>query len=359
MGSSAPDAPDPSKVIPLQTASNQQTASWQKGLNSNNVTGPTGSVTQTQTGPNQWTTATQLDPQTEALWRQQQQNQGAFGNIASSNLENNAQGYANPYGAAGTPSLQYQLNQPNLSVGNLNAGDTQKQIAGGGQQAVNAAQNAVYNQATSRLDPQYQQMQSQLNSQLSNQGIDPTSTAGQIAQANLGRQRTDAYNQANYSAVQAGQNEQNQMFGQNLAQGQFTNQAIGQDQSRNLNIRGLNNQTMQQQFANQTAAEGFNNQTQQQGVNQLGQIFGMQNSVQSPWPSAGGQFGSSVNPTDVMGAYNQQYQGQLNQYNAGQQQLGDIFGGALSLATAPLGGAGAAAGTAAGGSLFGKFVNWL
>lgn len=74
----------------------------------------------------------------------------------------------------------------------------------GGQQARDQAISSAYGQATSRLDPQWQQRESMTRTQLMNQGLDPTSEAYRSEMDSLGRQRNDAYSSAMSGAVQQG-----------------------------------------------------------------------------------------------------------------------------------------------------------
>jgi hypothetical protein len=149
------------------------------------------------------------------------------------------------------------------------------QIGQGDRQAVT---DAVFNQAMSRLSPQFKLQQQQLDDTLANQGIGHNSAAYGNAQDILHRQQTDAQNQALYSGIQQGANEQNTIFGQTAY------------------------------AANQP-------------LNQLTGLLGLA-PVSQYTPS-------SVAPTDVTGAYalnsqvaNQQYQAQLQNYNS---MLGGLF----------------------------------
>jgi hypothetical protein len=81
-----------------------------------------------------------------------------------------------------------------------------------GQQARDQAINSAYNQATTRLDPQWNQRGDQLRQQLANQGIDPDSEAGRNAMAQFGRDRNDAYGGAMSSAIAQGTAAGNQVF---------------------------------------------------------------------------------------------------------------------------------------------------
>jgi hypothetical protein len=76
-----------------------------------------------------------------------------------------------------------------------------------GQQAREAATNAIYGQETSRLDPRFQQEQGQLSSQLAAQGLAPGSEAYNNQMDVFNRGKNDAYQQAQYGAIQGGGQE--------------------------------------------------------------------------------------------------------------------------------------------------------
>lgn len=77
-----------------------------------------------------------------------------------------------------------------------------------------AAIQAAYSQATSRLDPQWQQREAQSRTSLLNQGLSESDAAYKAQTDQLGQQRNDAYAQAMYNA-QTGAG--NAAFGQSLA----------------------------------------------------------------------------------------------------------------------------------------------
>lgn len=85
---------------------------------------------------------------------------------------------------------------------------------GTGEQARDQAINAAYGQATSRLDPMWNQREDRAHTRLLNQGLDQTSEAYRTSMEGLGRERNDAYTSALNSAIgqgtQAGQGIFNQ-----------------------------------------------------------------------------------------------------------------------------------------------------
>lgn len=98
---------------------------------------------------------------------------------------------------------------------NINASD----------EARNQAQNATYNQYLNYLQPQFEQQTSDLATALQNKGLAVGSEAYERAMNDLQDNQNQALNQAGYQAVLAGQNAYNQDLQNQIAVGQFGNQA--------------------------------------------------------------------------------------------------------------------------------------
>jgi hypothetical protein len=196
--------------------------------------------------------------------------------------------------------------------------------------ATQQAQNAVYNQATSRLDPQWSQAQEALNSQLANQGITQGSQAYQTAQDNFQRQKTDAYNQANYSAVSAGDALQNQLYNQALAGRQ---QAVGEDTTAGTFANTAQQQQYAQalqdaQFGNQARSQGLTEQTQLQML-PLNELDALRSQSQVQMPTFSQVPQSQVQPTNVSGNV-------WNAYNANVANSNNFMNGLFGLGSSAL-----------------------
>lgn len=87
---------------------------------------------------------------------------------------------------------------------------------GTGDQARGQAVDSIFGQATSRLDPMWNRRESQLDSRLINQGLDPSSEAYKNSMGDFSRSRNDAYQGALNSAIQGGGQEAQRVFGMNL-----------------------------------------------------------------------------------------------------------------------------------------------
>lgn len=262
---SAPAAPDPNVTSAAQTASNQKTALYNFGLNNPNTTTPLGSLqfTTDTSNPDQPQTSENitLSPAEQSIFNQNTANvqqQGANAQTAQNNVTNLLQ---TPY------NLQ---------------GNIPQTLSGGNQQAdLQKAENSLYGQQTQYLDPQFQQGQAQLQSQLQNQGLAPGSAAYDTAMKNFGLQKQQAYQSAMNQATSGGAAYQAQ-----------------------LSQTGLANQAQQAQMYTQQYQEPLN------------LYSSLMSGTQPSLPQFQGMNPSSAAPTNVLGAYNSAYQGQLNAYNA-------------------------------------------
>ncbi|PXW28259.1 tail fiber domain-containing protein [Paraburkholderia caballeronis] len=254
-GGSAPQAPDPYQVAGATTQTNEDTAAYNKALNLNNYSNPFGSQTTTQTG---------TDPNTGAP-------------IYNTSI-------------SASPQLSQALGAALSQAGNSTAinqqalagiqGLTQSIDPNAAQQAAQQGTNAMYQQQMAYLQPQQQQQTEMTQAQLANQGLTPGSEAYDNAMGNLTRSQTFANSQAMDSAISQGQQ---------------------------LGINQLN---------------------AQQGVlGQLGSLYGYEaNLGQLPYSELGslaslvpgytGTASSSASPANIAQAFQNQYQGQLNAYNA-------------------------------------------
>ncbi len=169
-GGDVPATPDFNSMAERQAQSSQQAVNQQTLANRANQTNALGASTQWTQGPNgQWTQSTNL---------------------------------ARPL-QQGVSGLEGQI----ANQGPLGTGD----------QAREQAISGIYNQAASRLDPQFAQREQQERSMLANQGLDPGSEAYNNEMGNFNRSRTDAYSSAMNNAIQGGTAAQQATFNENLA----------------------------------------------------------------------------------------------------------------------------------------------
>lgn len=284
---SPPAAPDPTTVANAQTASNQETSLFNFGLNNPTLNTPLGNISYSvdNSNPNQPTSTANinLSPAEQQILNQNQTNvtqQGANAQTAQGNVT----------------SL---LNTPYNLQGNVQATPTQQSLQGDLQNA----ENSLYSQQTQYLDPQFQQGQEQLQSQLANQGIPQGSAAYNTAMQNFGLQKQQAYQSAMNQATSGGA----------AYQAQLSNTALA-------------NQAQQAQLYTQQYQEPLN------------LYSSLMSGTQPTMPQFNGVNQSNAAPTNVLGAYQNAYQGQLNAYNSQVGSQNSATSGLFGLGGSILGG---------------------
>jgi len=125
----------------------------------------------------------------------------------------------------------------------------------GGRQA---AEDAAYGRATSRLDPQFQQREQAMMTDLRNKGLSPGDQAYDAAMMNFNRSRNDAYEQARMGATLEGRLESQQDYGQQLGAFQTNLGAQGQQFGQSQQSAALANALRQQSMQEDVAQRGFN-----------------------------------------------------------------------------------------------------
>jgi hypothetical protein len=165
----------------------------------------------------------------------------------------------NPMGQR--PTAQYTLPEEvnrNLDYGGIPGIDDPYQTR-------QAAEDAVYSQAQSRIAPQQQSERAALETKMRNQGLGPQDAAWQSQMQGLGQRHTDQTNQALWSANQAGRDESDSMFGQQMGR----RQQYGSERERQA---AYFNQAGQQAFNQALSANQQNFGQSMQGSNYANQI---------------------------------------------------------------------------------------
>lgn len=319
MGKSAPTPPtpvDPTAVANAQATANQNTAQFQSTLNNANSYTPYGSVVQTQNPQtNQWTSTTTLSPQEQALFDKGTQAQGSALDVANQQI--GRVGTALGQGLA-PGNIQTSFNPGQGVQGQVNTPPQQ--------QAINQAEQASYNHAMNLLQPQMQQAAEHQNAALVAQGLNPNDAAYQNSQTLFNNGQNELLNQTANSAVQAGQQEQNTLYGQDLASSNFANTAAAQQYAQSQGQASFGNQAEGQLFNQQAAA-------QSQPINEFAALLGS-GQVQSPQGTGFSQ--TNVAPTDVTGAYALNAQQQQANYQVALQQQQSTLGGLFGLGSAAM-----------------------
>lgn len=328
-----------------------------------------------------WSLITELSPaQQKMLESQQRIGQNAL-NIGEAQLGRVSDALSTPLNADGLPDrimsvprngpgLQFSIDptQRGIQYGFEDVGGPQRSLDfsslsnlpgindfSGERQRV---EDALYGRAASRLDPQWQQAETNLRTDLANRGITEGSAAWNSELDRLNREKTDAYQNATWNAINAGGTEQSRLFAdalrgrqqgytetttagqfgndaqsrayeQAMGRGTFSNAAQQQEYGQKSNDATFRNTAVGQQFGQDLTAANFANGARDaalteratirnSSLNDLRGLMGL-GAIQAP------QFGQPQTPQmaapDLMGATYQSYNGQL-QNAAGQSAAG-------------------------------------
>ena len=201
-------------------------------------------------------------------------------------------------------------------------------------------EDALYSRQTARLDPQFQQQRTALETRLANQGITMTSNPAAYQQAmdNFERNKNDAYSAARNDSIGAAGGEQGRLFGQSMtARGQtfgeaatkggFVNQAQGQAYDQTLNSANFGNTWNRINQQDQNAArDSFINElllTRSQPLNELNALL---SGTQVNTPQFGNIAQYQMAAPDIGGYIQNNYNQQMSGRNALLGALGGLAG---------------------------------
>jgi hypothetical protein len=185
-------------------------------------------------------------------------------------------------------------------------------------------QNALYQNSTQYLDPQFKQSDKALESRLANQGITQGSEAYNAAMLNQGNARQQAYESARNSATGQAVGAAQGMFGMNLNQAQLGNASAAQNNQMMLANQQAYNQTLGQQNTQNMSAGDFANRAAQAQYGMGTQNAALQNQAAQQAYQQALQSGTFQNQTAGLNfAQNQALQqnplNMLNAVRTGQQ----------------------------------------
>jgi hypothetical protein len=314
---SAPAAPDPVATASAQTGTNVSTAIANANLGNVDQVTPNGNLSYDQTGSYsfkdptsgktydipRYTATTTLSPGQQAI---KDQTDAAQLNLAGTANQQSAflQDYlgkgmdlsglptAGDASKITAPDFQQFGQGPQLQGGIANAGDVTKSYGTDYADNVKQVQDALL----SRINPQLQQQQTSLETQLSNQGIKLGSAAYDRAMQLFGQQKNDAQ----YGAIINAGQEQSRLAGLAQNQAQFQNAAQQQQYNQNLGDATFGNTAAQQGFENANTTTTNNNQVASaQNSAQLAQFNAEQSARQQALQE---QFASRNQPINEISA---------------------------------------------------------
>lgn len=218
----------------------------------------------------QWTQQETLNPELQAALSSQQNIMAGRSALAEGSMARAWEDFSNPmdFNQYGGP-VQF----------NAEAGPQDFQYDLGGNRM--RAEDAAYQRATSRLDPQFGKREEDLRIRLHNQGLKAGDRAYDAAMENLGRERQDAYEMARLGSVSEGRTEMGQDFGQQQAIAQMNAAMQGQRYGQGVQTNQIANALRQQQIQEDLYKRGFN-------LNEADRLLQGQ-LVQGGPPTSGGQ----------------------------------------------------------------------
>lgn len=287
MGKDEPDPPPSAgQTAAEQQKFNEKDYRFMTRANNPNIVTPMGDIRYTGTpGEADYTQNVNFNPVAQKIFEDTQgagyHRAGMANTIASTNLQDLAQ------------KMDYDGFQ---DYGELGDYDTRRQ----------GAEDAAYDRATSRLDPMWDNQMENIDIQLRNQGLAPGDEAYDDALQNFLRGRTDAYSAAQDDSIRQGRDESQLAYSQQRGTADYENSLRTQQISENLQRRGWT----------------------------INEINALLNGTSVGLPTATNYNpGGNMGRTDLLGAQGLEYQGNLDQYNARQQQKQGLFGGITDVAS--------------------------
>ena len=430
MGKRQNDAPatyNPAQVAAAQGGINRETAIAQTQLNQLDEFTPYGSSTYatigdpTPQGIQRYSRTFKLDPAQQAILDQQNQVNLELNRVAGQQVGRVGETLATPFTYEGMPAggdaAQVGQTVSNLTAMTQNPYDLQagKSFAptaqgigaaadAGTQAAITAAESfstpfdyssapaapqadaaarqqvidSLYGQAQSRLDPRFESEQRAMENQLANSGIPRGSEAFSSAMRDFNMGKTDAYQTALDSAIQAGGAEQSRLFGigtqarqnaiaeqnylralpaaeqaqlmgmygqeQALRQGQFDAMGAVRDREidEQLRQRQIPMQEMQNLAQAQTGLFGLSDQQRQRVVQEqaylrnlpLNETAALMSGTQIQTPTFGAAPQSAIAAPDYAGLTASDYANRVSAYNTQLGLQGAKYGAQGDLAAA-------------------------
>ena len=254
----------------------------------------------------QWTQTTSLTPELQYILNQQQGIEAAKGDVAGMLVNRMGDEFSqtmnwsglNPMGEV--PVAQYTDPSGTFTEANPYVGNPYE--------TRQAAEDAVYQQAQSRIAPMQSGQRQALELKLRNQGLGPEDAAWQSQMQNQSQAFNDQNNQALWSANQAGRQESDSMFGQLMSQNQNVfNQNLGANNQNFSQALGANAQNYGQamsnsRYANQIRQQQLTEAMQKRGFS-LNEINALMTGNQVGLPQMPSfAEAQAAKPTDYVGA---------------------------------------------------------
>lgn len=330
-----PTPPDPVVTANAQAAANRETAIAEAQLNRVNQVTPYGTTQFSQTpGPGGvpiYTQTTTESPNQQAL-REGQENLGidlsAVGQRQIGQLSDALSAPYDPRRINLGDTTGGQLDLAQVLGGNfdLSQFDPTRALGDYGQQV----EQDTYNLATRRLGGEFDRAEEGLRTRLANQGITPGSEAFENELESFNRSRGDAYASAQLGARDTAERSRAARTAELLAGAGLTGDERTQRINEILTGRTQNLEEALQQYGIDTTAD-ISGRTQP-----LQEIQAIMHGTPLTPINPGAIATSGINPTDIAGITQTNYQQLLNAFNAQQQQQQSTQGAVAGVAGAAL-----------------------
>jgi hypothetical protein len=213
-GKSKPDTPDYKGAAEQTAASNMEALQYQTNANRPNQNTPFGSTEWSKDADGNWTQNTSLNADSQRALDAQLGLTADRSELGGAMMGRAANELGTPMDWSGLPEV------------------------GSGAGARDRAETAIYDRSASRLDPQWEQREDQTMARLVAQGLRPGDPAYDQAMENMGRDRNDAYQQANYGAITGGGQEADRQYG--LESSDRNRQLAEEMQKRGMSLNEIN-----------------------------------------------------------------------------------------------------------------------
>lgn len=283
-------------------------------------------------GQDNWTQNTSLSPELQAALNSQINLQRQRSDLAGSFMDRVRNDMATPFNfgnlpAAGTAPDKTQFSTvaaaPRLQTSlDLSANPAERQ----------RIENALFD----RMAPIHERQQSALDAKLANMGL----TAGSEAYNREMQRLGDQQSRERFNALEMGGNEMQRLFGMQLQEGQFGNTAMKDQYGMDLNGTAFNNNVSKDRFNQDMSISEYQNKLRQQAIAEenmrryasLNEMNALLNGQQVTMPSMP-QFNASgaAQPTQYMNAAQNQYQSNLDAFNANNMNANSFTNGLFSL----------------------------
>jgi hypothetical protein len=305
---STPKSPDYAGAAKEQAQSSREVTEQQSWGNRPDQVTPFGSTTwgnqmewdpSTQQYLNKWTQNTEVNPRLQPALDSQFDVQNTRGTLGADVAKRMASGEL-------SKDMDWDAIQPGMGarVGARDYGDSGT--------LRNRMEDNLYGRATSRLDPQWQSRGDDLRAQLYSMGAKEGDPAYDRAMQEFGRDRNDAYQQAQYGATAGGASEQANEIGMG-----------GAIQGQQQQASAYDTQLRQQAIAEELQKRGTN-------LNEMNAIISGQQVGVPQMPT----FNTNAASQGVQSLQAAQMQGQadLDRFNAKQQAVQGMMSGVGSIA---------------------------